>query len=399
MRLEKISPKQAEILKFICEDYDTLICDGAVRSGKTVVMIASFIIWAMSVFEKCNFAICAKTVTNAEKNVLKPLLEIEGLPYEMDYKRTERMLLVKCGRRENRFYIYGGRDESSYRLIQGITLAGVFFDEVALMPKSFADQAISRTLTYDNAKLWFNCNPESPAHWFYEEYIRELKPNTKRLHFLMEDNPIMTPEKIKTAQSRFTGVFYDRYVRGLWVVAEGLVYKCFDEAAHVTDSVPENGRYYISVDYGTLNPCSMGLWCVTNDTAFRVKEFYHDGRKTGSQLTDEEYYTELERLAGDKSIECVVIDPSAASFIATVKKHGRFSVKKAKNDVINGINCTASFISGGRIKIHSSCRDILREFKAYRYDEQSQSDRVIKENDHAMDDMRYFCYTILNRMW
>lgn len=399
MRLEKFSPKQAEILKFICEDYDTLICDGAVRSGKTVVMIASFIIWAMSGFEKCNFAICAKTVTNAEKNVLKPLMNIEGLPYEMDYKRSERMLIVRCGKRENYFYIYGGRDESSYTLIQGITLAGVFFDEVALMPKSFADQAISRTLTYGDTKLWFNCNPESPAHWFYEEYIKELRPNCKRLHFLMEDNPIMTHEKIEAAKSRFSGVFYDRYVLGQWVVAEGLVYKCFDENIHVTDFVPENGSYYISVDYGTLNPCSMGLWCVTKDAAYRVKEFYHDGRKSGRQLTDEEYYSSLESLADGKNIECVVVDPSAASFIATIRRHGQFSVKKAKNDVINGINCTASLISCGRVKINSSCEDILREFKAYRYDEEAPSDRVIKENDHAMDDMRYFCYTILSRMW
>ena len=400
MRLEKFSQKQLEILKFICEDYDTLICDGAVRSGKTVVMIAAFVIWAMSGFDGCNFAICSKTVTNAEKNVIKPLIAIDGLPYEMDYKRSEKLLTIKCGKKENYFYVYGGKDESSYALIQGITLAGVFFDEVALMPKSFADQAISRTLTYDNAKLWFNCNPESPSHWFYEEYIKEPRANSKRLHFLMSDNPVMTPKKIKTAESRFTGVFYDRYVRGLWVVAEGLVYKCFDEDNHVTDTLPEScGSYYISIDYGTLNPCSMGLWCVTRECAYRVKEFYHDGRKKGKQLTDEEYYTALEKLAKGHEIECVIVDPSAASFITTIKRHGKFSVKKAKNDVINGINCTASLISSGKIKIHKSCKDILKEFKAYRYDENSSEDRVIKENDHAMDDMRYFCYTILNRMW
>lgn len=399
MRIEKISPKQKEILKFICEDYDVLICDGAVRSGKTVIMIMAFVIWAMSSFDKSNFAICSKTVINAEKNVLKPLMDIEGLPYEMDYKRSEKLLTVKCGKKINYFYIYGGKDESSYALIQGITLAGVFFDEVALMPKSFADQAISRTLTYEKAKLWFNCNPESPAHWFYEEYIKDKKANTKRLHFLMSDNPIMTPKKIKTAKSRFTGVFYDRYVKGLWVVAEGLVYKCFDEDIHVTEDVPKNGTYYISIDYGTLNPCSMGLWCVTNSCAYRIKEFYHDGRKKGRQLTDEEYYSALENLTQDYNIECVIVDPSAASFITTIKRHGKFSVKKAKNDVINGINCTASLISAGRIKIHKSCEDILKEFKSYRYDESSSEDRVIKENDHAMDDMRYFCYTVLNRMW
>lgn len=399
MRLEKISPKQAEILKFICEDNDILICDGAVRSGKTVVMITSFIIWAMGNFDRCNFGICSKTVTNAEKNVLKPFMNIEGLPYSMEYKRSDRMLEVRCGKRVNFFYVYGGKDESSYTLIQGITLAGVFFDEVALMPKSFADQAISRTLTYENAKLWFNCNPESPTHWFYEEYIKEPKKSSKRLHFLMEDNPIMTPKKIEAAKSRFSGVFYDRYVLGKWVVAEGLVYKCFDEDVHTTDFLPKYGSYYISVDYGTLNPCSMGLWCVSEGKAYRVSEFYHDGRKSGVQMTDEEYYEALEKLALGKSIESVIIDPSAASFITTIKKHGRFSVKKAKNDVLNGINCTASLIGQGKIMINKSCRDIIREFKSYRYDDELPFDSVIKENDHAMDDMRYFCYTILDRMW
>ncbi len=399
MRFRKFSKKQAEILKFICEDYDTLICDGAVRSGKTVVMIMAFVMWAMSNFSRESFAICGKTVQNAEKNVLKPFMNIEGLPYSIKYKRAEHMLQVSCGKNENYFYIYGGRDESSYTLIQGITLAGVFFDEVALQPKSFVEQAISRTLTFDNAKLWFNCNPESPGHWFYGEYIEKQPPGAKRLHFLMNDNPIMTADKIEKAESRFSGVFYDRYVKGLWVAAEGLVYKVFDEKLHVTDKVPESGMYYISIDYGTLNPCSMGLWCIADGTAYRVAEYYYDGRKTGRQLTDEEYYKQLERLAGDKYIQCVVVDPSAASFITTIKRHGRFTVRKAKNDVIAGINRTAVLISGGKVKIHPSCRAIIKEFKSYRYDEKAAKDTVIKENDHAMDDMRYFCYTILDKMW
>ena len=399
MKLESFSKKQAEILKFICEDYDTLICDGAVRSGKTVVMIMSFIIWAMYNFTETNFGICGKTVTNAEKNVIKPLLNIDGLPYTMEYKRSERMLVVKCADKINYFYIYGGKDESSYMLIQGITLAGVLFDEVALMPKSFVDQAISRTLTFDNTKIWFNCNPESPAHWFYEEYIKRPKENVKHLHFLMSDNPVMTPDKIKIAESRFSGVFFDRYVKGLWVVAEGLVYKIFDESKHVVDEVPKSGLYYISIDYGTLNPFSMGLWCVSGNTAYRVKEYYYDGRKESAQLTDEDYYTELESFAEGINIQNIVIDPSAASFIATIRRHGKYTVRKAKNDVIPGINRTASLLSSGRIKIHNSCKDIIREFKSYRFDEKATADKVIKENDHAMDDMRYFCYTILDRIW
>ena len=171
MEISKFSNKQAEILKFAYSNEETIVCDGAVRSGKTIVMSLAFVLWAMETFDRTNFAICGKTVTNAERNILKPFQQIEGLPFALSYKVSTRMLTVKCGKKENYFYLFGGKDESSYALIQGLTLAGVLFDEVALMPQSFVDQAIARTLSYKNAKIWFNCNPESPNHWFYKEWI------------------------------------------------------------------------------------------------------------------------------------------------------------------------------------------------------------------------------------
>ena len=185
MTINEFSKKQAEILKFAYSDDDVLICDGAVRSGKTVVMTIAFVLWAMTYFDKTNFAICGKTVTNAERNILRPFQSIDGLPFQMKYKLSSRMLTVKCAGRENYFYFFGGKDESSQALIQGITLAGVLFDEVALMPKSFVDQAIARTLSYKNSKLWFNCNPDSPSHWFYTDWIEQQKPKSRHLHFLM----------------------------------------------------------------------------------------------------------------------------------------------------------------------------------------------------------------------
>lgn len=228
MTIDKFSTKQAEILKFAFDDkQDVLLCDGAVRSGKTLVMSFAFVLWAMSNFDKCNFAICGKTVTNAERNMLKPLEQIEGAPWALSYKISNRCLTVRSAGRENYFYLFGGKDESSYALIQGLTLAGVLFDEVALMPQSFVDQAIARTLSYSNAKIWFNCNPESPSHWFYKEWIDNPKRKFKRLHFLMNDNPIMSPEAISKAEEKFTGVFYDRYIRGLWVRAEGVIFPEF----------------------------------------------------------------------------------------------------------------------------------------------------------------------------
>lgn len=227
MEIKTFSPKQAEILKFAYNDEETLICDGAVRSGKTIVMSLSFVLWAMTTFDRCNFAICGKTVSNAERNILRPFQQIDGMPFTLNYKISNRMLTVKCGQKENYFYLFGGKDESSYALIQGLTLAGVLFDEVALMPKSFVDQAIARTLSYANAKIWFNCNPESPNHWFYKEWITNEERRYKHLHFLMQDNPILTEKEIQRAESLFTGVFYDRYIRGLWVRAEGIIFPDF----------------------------------------------------------------------------------------------------------------------------------------------------------------------------
>jgi len=227
VRISEFSPKQGEVLKFIFAPEGILVADGSVRSGKTTIMIMGFLIWAMEYFDRTNFAICGKTVTSAERNIIKPVQQIENLPYTMTYRRNERLLVVKCGRKENYFYVFGGKDESSYALIQGITLAGVLFDEVALMPQSFVDQAIARTLSVENAKIWFTCNPESPEHWFHTDYILGQQPGIKRLHFLMEDNPIMTPEKIQRAAQMFSGVFYQRYVLGLWVRAEGVIFRQF----------------------------------------------------------------------------------------------------------------------------------------------------------------------------
>lgn len=394
------SEKQMQILKFPYMGKDALICDGAVRSGKTSVMSLSFLLWAMANFTGCSFGICGKTVSSAGRNVITPLLQMTYLRqhYQIRYKQVENLLTVQRGNRENRFYIFGGKDESSYQLIQGITLAGVLLDEVALMPRSFVEQALARC-SVEGAKFWFNCNPDGPEHWFYKEWILQAKErNALHLHFTMQDNPSLSEKTIARYESLYTGVFYARYIEGKWVIAEGKVYE-LDAERHITTDEPCTGDYYISVDYGTQNPCSMGLWCVGNGHAVRIAEYYHSGRDSKVQKTDEEYYAALEQLAGDRRIESVIIDPSAASFIATIRKHKRFSVRKAKNDVLNGIRTVASMLQNGVLQIHARCTDSIREFGLYAWDTKAKEDRPIKENDHAMDDIRYFCYTVLRRLW
>lgn len=265
------------------------------------------------------------------------------------------------------------------------------------MPRSFVEQALGRAISYESPKYWFNCNPDSPEHWFYKEWIKKEKPGVKHIHFLLNDNPIMTEKMIAETEGMYSGVFYNRYILGEWCVAEGLVYQIFDEEKHVVDTIPEAGRYFISVDYGTLNPFSAGLWCLRDGVVTRIREYYHDGRTSGRQLTDSEYYAEIDKLAGNYPIELIIIDPSAASMITEILRRNKYRVRKAKNDVIPGISYVAALLQAGRLKIHKGCKDIIREFKLYRWDEKSTTDKVIKEFDHAMDDMRYFAQTILRR--
>ena len=392
-----LSNRQAKILAFPYSKYDALICDGAVRSGKTSIMMWAFVRWAMENFSGQRFGVCGRTVDSCTKNIIVPFtaMSLAKEHYIIRWRRGDKVMEVRRGAVTNYFEVFGGKDESSYTLIQGRTLAGVLLDEVVLMPRSFVEQALTRC-SVDGAKLWFSCNPGSPQHWFYLEWIKRHKErNALYLHFEMTDNPGLSEKTLERYQNMFTGVFYDRYIRGLWVLAEGLVYDFGEE--NIVDDVPESGEYYISCDYGTLNPFSAGLWCWDGKTATRIREYYYSGREEHRNKTDEEYYTELEKLVGELPVISVIVDPSAASFIEVIKRHGKFKVRKAVNDVLPGIATTARYLRSGALKIHRSCKDAIREFGLYRWDEKSTEDRPIKENDHAMDDTRYFAMTVLRR--
>ena len=380
------------------QDKKAIICDGSVRSGKTVSMIIGFVHWAMRFFDGKNFGICGKTVSSTERNIITPLLSMVDITdyYDVTYRRGDSILTIRDGEKVNRFYVFGGKDESSYTLIQGITLSGVLFDEVALMPQSFVDQAIARTLSEQGARHWFNCNPESSEHWFYKEWICNTRQKKAiHLHFTMQDNPILSPKQIADAEALYNGVFYDRYIRGLWCVAEGLIYPQFDKAKHVRRLDHPQGEWYISVDYGTLNAFSAGLWCYDGHTAYRAVEWYYSGRETKQQLTNTQYAAAIKKLAGNRKIEAVIVDPSAASFITELVQNG-FHVRKGNNDVVEGIRRVSTDLQNGRLLFSPSCKDCIREFSLYRWDEKQQKDTPLKTNDHAMDDVRYFVNTILH---
>lgn len=390
------SPKQKKVLCWWCPGLeharcDAIICDGAVRSGKTFCMSVSFFVWATVNFDSTDFAVCGKTVNGVRRNVIStvlPVLKENG--FSVNEVLSRRYITVEALGHKNRFYLFGGKDESSASLIQGMTLGGVMLDEAALMPRSFVEQALARC-SLDNAKFWFNCNPEHPGHWFYTEWIKQCESkNCLYLHFTMEDNPSLSEKVKKRYRNLYSGTFYERFVEGRWVAAQGCVYPMFSTQTNV--GVPPGGcsRFYVSCDYGTVNPSSFGLWGEYGGRFWRLDEYYYDSRLTGCQRTDEEHYEALERLAGKNKIEAVIVDPSAASFIACIERHGRFRVIKADNSVIDGIRLVSDALRSGKIVISPACRDAIREFGLYRWCPEGGRDSVIKENDHAMDDIRYF---------
>ena len=400
-RFESFSAKQLLLLTWWCKNsplrkYDAVICDGAVRSGKTVCMSISFVSWAFSEFSDSSFAICAKTVASARRNIISFLLPIlKELGFTCREFVSKNYIEISFSGVTNRFYLFGGRDESSAALIQGLTLSGVMLDEAALMPRSFCEQAIARC-SAEGSRIWFNCNPENPSHWFYREWIKKCdEKNCLYLHFTMEDNPSLSEEIITRYKSLYSGAFYERFVLGKWVAADGLVYPFFDES-YICESAPDSfEQFYVSCDYGTVNPTSMGLWGKNGDKWYRIKEFYHDSRQKGFQMTDEEYYQELEKLADSRELEAVVIDPSAASFGECIKRHGKYRVLRANNDVLDGIRKTGDCLKQRKIIICRECADLLREITLYKWNEGIGTDAPRKENDHAMDDMRYFVSTVL----
>ncbi len=398
MQYRKFSKRQLIALSWWnrpgLKDQDGILCHGAVRSGKTVCTAVGFFLWGAVEFDGQVFAICGKTIGALRRNILQNLPQWLGPMFRIRESRSENKLTVTSawGSR-NTYYLFGGQDEGSADLIQGITLAGVLLDEVALMPRSFVEQACARC-SVAGARLWMCCNPQGPEHWFYKEWIcRAREKNLLAIHFTMDDNPALEPSVRQRYERLYTGVFYKRFILGQWCRAEGLVYE-FDPR-HIANTLPSGGKFYISIDYGTMNPFSAGLWCVRGDRAWRVREFYHCGRDTGVLMTDEDYYRAVEKLAGGERIEKIIVDPSAASFIALIRKRGRFSVRKARNEILPGIRLVASLLASGRLLIGENCRDTIREFGLYRWEE--GRDMPKKEDDHAMDDVRYFAMAVLRR--
>ena len=411
-KFKPFSRKQRMVLNWWTEnspvkDYDGIIADGAIRSGKTVSMSLSFVFWAMECFNGENFIMAGKTISSFQRNVLTNLkLMLRSRGYHCVYHiagETPNMLEVSRKGVTNYFYIFGGKDEGSQDLVQGITAAGAFFDEVALMPESFVNQATGRC-SVDGSKFWFNCNPGGPMHWFKTGWIdKRSEKKLVYLHFTMEDN-LSLSEKVKARyRSMYAGVFYLRYIKGLWKTAEGLIYTMFTDE-NLYDSLDERIRHIstksISVDYGTTNPCVFyEIW--DDGQILRVeKEYRWDSRSEEArrslnpQKTDAQYADDMAGFMGSRPEEqcMIIVDPSAASFVQELRSRG-WVVKEADNEVLDGIRKTGALFAKHQLLVNRhNCPGLVGELQSYVWDDKAAEkgeEKPVKQLDHGPDAIRY----------
>ena len=391
------TPKQRELLRLWQTNKLKRInlLSGSVRSGKTWISLVLWAFWVATMPKEKNYLMTAKSLTTLKRNVLDLLTELVG----------EKNFIFSIAQKQaylfgRKIYLEGANDARAESKIRGMTLQGAYCDELTLYGEDFFTMMLSR-LSESNAKLFATTNPDTPMHWLNKKYIeRRHELNMLLMTFLIDDNTFLDTKYVEELKKEYVGVFYDRFIKGEWIVAEGLVYDFFQSKKDTiikTIDMNDYNEFYVSIDYGTINPCSMGLWGVNGEGAARIRESYFDSRKEGRQRTDEEHYQALVELVRDFPITRVIVDPSAASFIECIRRHGDFRVKPAINSVIDGIRITSSLLNSGMIRIDPSCKDCIREFGLYRWDEKKTSDTVLKENDHAMDEVRYFCNTVLRK--
>lgn len=407
-KFQPFSNKQLKILTWWCEgspykDYNGIICDGSIRSGKSLSMSLSFIIWAMETFNKQNFAMCGKTIHSFRKNVWFTLeLMLKSRGYKIKERQSENMIIISKGDKLNYFYIYGGKDVASASLIQGITLAGLYLDEICLMHKDFINQATSRC-SVKGSKYFMNCNPEGAFSYVKLEWIDKAdEKKLLRLHFTMDDNLSLDEEIKARYEKMYTGVFYKRFILGEWVSCDGLVYDMFDTDRHIVhdiDDIDTSKGCYVSCDYGIQNPHVYLLWQKNKSGKWvATREYYYSGRDSNKSKTDSELADDLIRWLNGLNPMAIIVDPSASSFIAELRKRG-FNVKKAKNDVIEGIRLVSELLNNDEILFYDVCKETFKEFSNYVWDENASErgeDKVVKQYDHCLDSVRYFCNTILN---
>lgn len=403
------------------KDKDGIIADGSIRSGKTTVLSLSFVLWAMHTFDGENFAMCGKTINSLRRNVLKQLKQmLIALNMTMVEHRSENYITISDGIHENDFYIFGGKDEASQDLIQGITLAGVFFDEVALMPESFVNQATGRC-SVEGSKFWFNCNPEGPDHWFKVDWIDKLSDkNLIRIHFTMKDNPSLSQRIIERYERMYHGVFYDRFILGLWVLASGIIFRKFAEDNEPylyedSELFDEDGilkerftKIVMGIDFGgngsmttfVLNGYMNGY----RDFRILEEDFLPLNDNIGAvEICDK--FIEFYRMCLNRYKKVDWIFPDSASttminsLIARARKEGlpwQHISGCRKNEIKDRPKTIDMLLCSGRLKINKRCIHVRKALSSLRWDEDKPDIPEDKNIGNCNDWYDATCYTMLD---
>lgn len=384
-------------------DYHGVIAEGSIRSGKTIAMIDSFLMWSLSNFSGQNFILGGKTIGALKRNVLNPMFQIltsKGIPYR--YIRSDDPR-IEIG--SNIYYIFGGDNERSQDKVQGLTAAGAYLDEVALMPRSFVDQVMGRC-SVEGAKYFFNCNPGHPKHWLKTEYIDKAEEKKFLvLHFTMDDNLALSDSTKERLKSMFSGVFYLRNIEGLWVIAEGLVYEDFKEDVHkvskekVADML-QRGDFYTFIggtDWGYTSPMvGLVIGITRNKKAYIIDEYYRT-KQTTENLG--EWYLKKEKELG-KKLRAIFYDDAEPDRAMILKKMGLRAVP-ANKELNAGLNTCMTMFRNNRLFVCETCVNTINELMTYRYPEQddpkAKRDEPLDEDNHAMDSMRYALHTYFRR--
>lgn len=394
------TPKQQQYLK--ARDARINILQGAVRSGKSYISLFKYSMRVRYSPTDSVFMFIALTSTTLKRNVLEVLESIVG----------QDNISWSMGTKDG--WLFGHHilleyapDERAEQKLRGVTLDGAYCDEVTLYPESFFSMLLSR-LSKPHATLYATTNPDNPMHWLKEKYIdRENELNLKSWFFAIDDNTFLDPQYVRDLKMEYTGVFYQRFILGQWVIADGLVYSAFDRDSMVIgtpsdEAIRQNyAEKFVGIDYGIQNPTAFVLGAYHRDTGVWhiVREWKYGGKDGVLPKTDPELYTALREFAEPFGVTELIIDPSAESFAQLIHKDRRFRIRDANNEVLKGISFVNTMFHQYKLKIASGCKEVLKELWSYSWDTEKSrktgTDVVIKENDHLMDAMRYLCATVV----
>lgn len=324
-----------------------------------------------------------------ERNILQPMRDIWGPEYIGTINNEN-----KCYVFGENVYCLGAEKVNQVSKIRGSSIKYCYGDEVADWSQEVFEMLKSR-LDKPYSKFDGALNPQGPNHWI-KEFLDSKDFDVYVQKYTIFDNPFLDPDFVKNLCKEYEGsVYYKRYILGEWALAEGLVYPMFSREKHVFKGEIERvkgAKYFVTIDYGTVNAFAVNIFEMVGKKSRMIKEVHHDGRKQ-KRLDNEEYYKLMDDAVGDLPIEKVIVDPSAAGFIQTIVKYGKYIVEGANNDVLNGIQEVTKYLNYGLLTVHDSCVETIKEFQQYAWDDKND-DEVIKENDHHLDALRYYIYGV-----